>query len=185
MTDTWQTIEQAAVTLGVSVRTINRHITAGKYPSRLLDGRREVLITLPEPAVPTREEEVPEPLPRRAEPSNRSNGNGSHTGATATVAEPRAATATASPTYDNVAGQSEMMLAISDNWRDQNELVASAYQTLARNAEEFARSRQRSARVAWSIVGTVTVGVEGAVGWATYSLTQATVEKNNLQRQVS
>lgn len=45
MADTWQTIEQAAVTLGLSVRTVNRHITAGKLPSRLANGRREVLVT--------------------------------------------------------------------------------------------------------------------------------------------
>lgn len=44
MADTWLTIEQAAVTLGLSVRTVNRHIVAGKLQSRLQDGRREVLV---------------------------------------------------------------------------------------------------------------------------------------------
>ena len=44
MADVWQTIEQAGVTLGLSVRTVNRHITAGKLASRLFEGRREVLI---------------------------------------------------------------------------------------------------------------------------------------------
>lgn len=44
MADIWQTIEQAAVTLGLSVRTVNRHITAGKLESRLFEGRREVRI---------------------------------------------------------------------------------------------------------------------------------------------
>src|SRR6478609_6262716 len=44
MSDIWQTIEQAAVTLGLSVRTVNRHITAGKLDSRLFEGRREVRI---------------------------------------------------------------------------------------------------------------------------------------------
>jgi hypothetical protein len=50
MSDTWQTIEQAAVTLGLSVRTVNRHITAGKLESRLFEGRREVRVTLPDAA---------------------------------------------------------------------------------------------------------------------------------------
>lgn len=172
MNETWQTIEQAAVTLGVSVRTINRHITGGKYPSRLVDGRREVLITLPEPTVPVPDEEPPEPKRRPVERENGAAANGSPVGAAHQAApQPAAATATATPSYDNVSGQSEMMLAISDNWRDQNELVASAYQTLARNAEQFARSRQRSARVAWSIVGVVTVAVVAAVGWTVYSIT--------------
>lgn len=51
MNDTWQSIEQAAVTLGLSVRTVNRHMAAGKLASRLnADGRREVLVQLkPEP----------------------------------------------------------------------------------------------------------------------------------------
>src|SRR5688572_33378920 len=48
MSELWQTIEQAAVTLGLSVRTVNRHITAGKLQSRLFEGRREVLVPLPQ-----------------------------------------------------------------------------------------------------------------------------------------
>ena len=48
MADTWLTIEQAAVALGLSVRTVNRHIVAGKIQSRLNDGRREVLVDMPE-----------------------------------------------------------------------------------------------------------------------------------------
>src|SRR5688500_2939461 len=50
MADTWLTIEQAAVTLGLSVRTVNRHIHAGKIQSRLHDGRREVLVRIPDDA---------------------------------------------------------------------------------------------------------------------------------------
>ena len=46
MADSWQTIEQAAVSLRMSVRTVNRHIVAGKIQSRLTDGRREVLVDL-------------------------------------------------------------------------------------------------------------------------------------------
>jgi hypothetical protein len=45
MAEIWQTIEQAAVTLGLSVRTVNRHITGGKLQSRLFEGRREVLVS--------------------------------------------------------------------------------------------------------------------------------------------
>ncbi len=49
MADLWQTVEQAAVSLGISVRTINRHIAAGKVASRLNDGRREVLVSVSDP----------------------------------------------------------------------------------------------------------------------------------------
>jgi len=63
MAEVWQTIEQAAVTLGLSVRTVNRHITGGKLQSRLFEGRREVLVSLPEP-VKTRE-----PIPKPTSPT--------------------------------------------------------------------------------------------------------------------
>src|SRR5690242_18492256 len=49
MADSWQTIEQAAVSLRLSVRTVNRHISAGKLQSRLTsEGRREVFVSLPD-----------------------------------------------------------------------------------------------------------------------------------------
>src|SRR5439155_22284707 len=48
MAHTWLTIEQAAVALGLSVRTVNRHIAADKIQSRLSEGRREVLVDMPE-----------------------------------------------------------------------------------------------------------------------------------------
>lgn len=48
MAESWQTVEQAAVSLGLSVRTVTRHIVAGKLQSRLNDGRREVLADVPE-----------------------------------------------------------------------------------------------------------------------------------------
>src|SRR5687768_11586033 len=47
MAESWQTIEQAAVSLRLSVRTVNRHIVAGKLQSRLNEGRREVLVDAP------------------------------------------------------------------------------------------------------------------------------------------
>src|SRR3954467_11510211 len=51
MADTWLTIEQAAVALGLSVRTVNRHIVANKIQSRLNEGRREVLVSMPDEAM--------------------------------------------------------------------------------------------------------------------------------------
>ena len=43
----WQTVEKAAVTLGISTRTIARRIAKGELDSRLSNGRREVYICLP------------------------------------------------------------------------------------------------------------------------------------------
>src|SRR3954447_15933014 len=45
----WQSVEEAAVTLGVSTRTLHRRISKGEVETRLQDGRREVMVCLPEP----------------------------------------------------------------------------------------------------------------------------------------
>ena len=45
----WQSVEEAAVTLGVSSRTLHRRISKGEVETRLEDGRREVLVCLPDP----------------------------------------------------------------------------------------------------------------------------------------
>src|SRR5947209_3580391 len=52
MSFTWQTVEQAAVTLGISTRTIARRIAKGELESRLNNGRREVYIQIPQAAKP-------------------------------------------------------------------------------------------------------------------------------------
>ena len=44
----WQTVEQAAVTLDISTRTIARRIAKGELESRLNSGRREVYICAPD-----------------------------------------------------------------------------------------------------------------------------------------
>src|SRR5687767_12522874 len=104
MTETWITIEQAAVALNLSVRTVNRHIAAGKLQSRLQDGRREVLIdaSAAATAVPTREN------------------------AEILIGE-QVADTDGPVDYDTV-------LALADSAADKAELAVSAYQTLARSA---------------------------------------------------
>src|SRR5258708_10194139 len=48
MSYVWQTVEHAAVTLGISTRTIARRIAKGELESRLNAGRREVYICAPD-----------------------------------------------------------------------------------------------------------------------------------------
>src|SRR3954453_8738295 len=74
MADTWLTIEQAAVTLNLSVRTINRHINAGKLQSRLHEGRGAVPVPLVTPAAdvaPSDERETVADRVERAERAER------------------------------------------------------------------------------------------------------------------
>src|SRR3954464_6806379 len=44
----WQSVEEAAVTLGISTRTLHRRISKGEVETRLENGRREVLVCLPD-----------------------------------------------------------------------------------------------------------------------------------------
>src|SRR3954447_2466677 len=53
----WQSVEEAAVTLGVSTRTLHRRISKGEVETRLENGRREVLVCLPD-----QEAEIEEPV---------------------------------------------------------------------------------------------------------------------------
>src|SRR5688572_33086679 len=48
MATAWQTLEEAALTLGISSRTLHRRIVKGEFETRLENGRREVLIAIPE-----------------------------------------------------------------------------------------------------------------------------------------
>ena len=150
----WMTIEQAAVSLGLSVRTVNRHITAGKLPSRLNEGRREVQIEMPDMT---------------------SAGAG---------AAAQAGAASAGPT-DLAAPDYETVLALADNAADKADLAVSAYQTLARSADERIGSTRRVAAVAWSLLGVMALGAIVSVGWTSHKLTRAAVETDHLYQQVS
>ena len=107
MSDQWQTIEQAAVTLGLSVRTVNRHITAGKLQSRLYEGRREVFVAATDTAVPSSRsasastDRASEPVSTSASTAAPNNGQG--VSSVAAVANPAVA---ASPTVITAGSES-------------------------------------------------------------------------------
>jgi excisionase family DNA binding protein len=156
MSENWMTIEQAAVALGLSVRTVNRHINAGKLQSRLTDGRREVLSGTAD-----------------SSPGGQSSVNSSPL----VIADQPGAN---SPAIDY-----ETVLALADNAADKAELAVSAYQTLARTADERILATRRLSYVAWALVAMMTLSALAAVGWTSHKLTRAAVETDQLQRQVS
>jgi excisionase family DNA binding protein len=175
-TAAWMTIEQAAVALGVSVRTVNRHINAGKLQSRLADGRREVLLDDTAATAPIF----------------------GASAATAAAAAAAAATHVASgEIVGGVDGQAaassrdahlvdyETVLALADNAADKAELAVSAYQALARSADERIRANRRLSCAAWSFVALFAVGAVVSVGWASHKLTRAAVETRHLEQQVT
>src|SRR4051794_562308 len=141
MADTWLTIEQAAVTLGLSVRTVNRHIVAGKLPSRLQDGRREVLVQ-----TPSDKSSAIDDSPFGAVLSPFASDGPSVTGpaiaghATVTIPPPGSAASRSSSDTDDRSSDNlsrshidtETVLALADNANEKAELAVSAYQALAR-----------------------------------------------------
>jgi hypothetical protein len=151
----WITIEQAAVALGLSVRTVNRHINAGKLQSRLSDGRREVLI-------------------ENSTPGAAAQLDASETYVTQVVAS----TANEGVDYESV-------LALADSAADKAELAVSAYQALARSADDRVRTTRRWSYAAWSLVAMLTIGTVVSVAWASSRLTRVTVENEQLRRQVA
>src|SRR4051812_3060479 len=209
MADTWLTIEQAAVTLNLSVRTINRHINAGKLQSRLHEGRREVLVSLATSvadAAPADERDTVAERAERAERADRSDkwadkpepvnvrgvGVGSG-GATPFSAEQVNDNAPNFVFGGSLGGapvghggiEAETMLALADQAADKVDLAISAFQTLARTAENQRATSQKSARFAWAAVSVMVLGVIGAVGWTSHYLTKTTVENLDLHNKLS
>jgi hypothetical protein len=210
--DTWQTVEQAAVALGMSVRTVNRHIAAGKIASRLHEGRREVLVSLPEPESDTLKASVRDAFARlnaaaEAELTDRletdANLEWSDTSdeipsvmtdtvsASAEEAPEPTTVHIPSPEPTNADTSSRLgfdahtVLALADNASDKAEMAVSAYQALARVAEARAEATRRNARFAWSAVAVMAAGVTVAVGWTSHHLTAARAESQYLQQELT
>jgi hypothetical protein len=195
MSDQWQTIEQAAVTLGLSVRTVNRHITNGKLQSRLFEGRREVLIpsdvlggigvaSNKDTAASTATSSVTPNTTGSAEPSTAEVAERVATAQPSTAADQATASSSAAPDTDNrqrvtaeVAADKPLdlqtMLTLADSIDDKATLAVAAYQTLARSAELQAQGLRKVAFGAWASVGVLAVGVVVATGWGMRRLTLA------------
>jgi excisionase family DNA binding protein len=208
MADTWLTIEQAAVALGLSVRTVNRHITAGKIPSRLQDGRREVLVRTPADKAQSVADAVSavgrtiDDSPFGAVLSPFASDAPSVTGpaiaghATVTIPPPQSQHAQPADRVSDRASDGpsdgagyrgidpETVLALADNANEKAELAVSAYQALARATDVQFQHVRRSARFAWSAVAVMALGVSAAVGGTTYYLTKSHVQTQYLREQV-
>lgn len=236
MPEAWLSIEQAAVALGLSVRTVNRHIQANKLASRLTDGRREVLVNVRRsaltgelmippaplassgaapfadtpmngtpssaagpagstasavapsaPSVTIQEESTtaPDPFPgvtvngegASRTPFRDTSGNGARSSAPSAT---NSAHPSPAPAYD-----SETVLALADSAAEKAELAVNAYQALARTAVTQYEATRRGARVAWTLVGIMAVGVVVAVGWTANRLTRVEIESQQMQHKVS
>jgi hypothetical protein len=166
----WQSVEEAAVTLGISTRTLHRRISKGEVETRLESGRREVLVCLPddEPEVEVLEETVVMGQPTYSAPQS---------------APPHQATP---PSPDGsmaiVLAQKEVALANEKVRR--TELALAAFQHTSNILQEEARRTRVSARCAWAAVAVLSIGVYVAVGWTASKVTEFRILNANLTQQL-
>ncbi len=177
---TWHPVEQAAVALGLSVRTVNRHISAQKLRSRLIEGRREVFVPAEAPAPVTAEPQKRDaPVPHGQESAVETPGR-SETSAsseyTKSVENP-GHSGQFQPT--KVSLDFETALAMADS---KAELAVNAYQSLTRSIESQAFVARRMARVAWCIVGVLVVGVTFALVWTATRVTSSDAESQHARQ---
>jgi hypothetical protein len=174
---TWHSVEQAAVILGLSIRTVNRHISAQKLKSRLLEGRREVFVASPEPPVPT-EQPVGDPVTV----SDSRLGSDGQTYSNS----PDNQNESPDRVRSHVVNQPfnlETALARTDRELASSAMSVTAYQSLTRSMEAQAIGARRLAMVAWCVVATLAVGVTVAVGWTASRLTRAETDSQNLREK--
>jgi hypothetical protein len=159
----WQSVEEAAVTLGISTRTLHRRISKGEVETRLADGRREVLVCLPDPD-PAYEE--PAEVTDTADAVERLIGsNGPSDNQTAIIL-------------------AEKEVALANEKVRRTELALAAFQHTTSLMEKEASRSRMSARVAWIAVAVLSVGVYVAVGWTASQVTAFRTNNANLSRQL-
>jgi hypothetical protein len=160
----WQSVEEAAVTLGISTRTLHRRIAKGDVETRLEDGRREVLVCLPDPEPEVAEEPVEVSdsytMPASFNPPTSSNNN------TAIIL-------------------AEKEVALANEKVRRTELALAAFQHTSTLLQEEASRTRVSARCAWAAVAVLSVGVYVAVGWTASQVTSFRTNNANLARELN
>jgi len=180
MAEAWQTLEEAALTLGISSRTLHRRLARGEFQTRMANGRREVLVVV----------EARDPsLDRLAAAAHRSATSASASAAATDTAETPAATDTsadASNDYDTTVETApadevqQTMLALHEDRIRRTDLAIMAYQQSVSVAAADARRAVTRSRVGWGVAGLLTVTLSLGGMWATHRLTQASGQVSHL-----
>jgi hypothetical protein len=162
----WQSVEEAAVTLGISTRTLHRRISKGEVETRLENGRREVLVCLPD-----QEPEIEEPMADVTD--------------TVTIPTPSTTAAIAAEHGQGTAivlAEKEIQLANEKVRR--TELALAAFQHTSTLLQKEASRTRISARCAWAAVAVLSVGVYVAVGWTAAQVTKYRTDNAHLNEQL-
>jgi hypothetical protein len=159
----WQSVEEAAVTLGVSTRTLHRRISKGEVETRLENGRREVLVCLPDPEPEVIQEEQVEVTDMPSTPPRPSHDVSNDTSI--------------------VLAQREIQFANEKVRR--TELALAAFQHTSTILQKEANRARISGRCAWAAVAVLSVGVYVAVGWTASKVTEFRTNNANLNSQLN
>jgi hypothetical protein len=154
----WQSVEEAAVTLGISARTLHRRISKGEVETRLEDGRREVLVCLPDLEVEIEQEPETETRPSNRPPLGTDQQ-------TAIIL-------------------AEKEIALANEKVRRTELALAAFQHTSTLLQQEATRTRISARCAWGAVAVLSVGVYIAVGWTASQVTAFRTNNANLNQQL-
>lgn len=172
MATAWQTLEEAALTLGISSRTLHRRIARGEFETRLANGRREVLVTIADPpaqttqVLPQSPTAAPQPVP--------SDTSDSSADSTDSAADSSALSADVSQT----------MLTLHEDRIRRTDLAIMAYQQSVSVAATEARRSRISSRLAWSLAGMLTAVSFVLAIWATHRLTDAQAKVDSMSKHV-
>lgn len=160
----WQSVEEAAVTLGVSTRTLHRRISKGEVETRLENGRREVLVCLPDPE-PELSDEPADIVEDDHEPVQQPHPYSAAPEATAIIL-------------------AEKEIALANEKVRRTELALAAFQHTSTILQNEANRTRLSARCAWAAVAVLSVGVYVAVGWTASKVTEFRTNNANLTQRL-
>jgi regulator of replication initiation timing len=164
----WQTVEQAAVTLGISTRTIARRIAKGELESRLNSGRREVYICAPDSSVETVEGEL----------------TGSDAPQYQAEYEQTVRHTVAASSGDGVDVETSTALILAEDRARRAELAIRVIQESTAIVRDEVRVARSAARWAWGTVAFLSAGVMIAVGWTTASVARSQQQTEALRDRV-
>jgi hypothetical protein len=170
MATAWQTLEEAALTLGISSRTLHRRLARGEFETRMEHGRREVLISITEPEM----SDVSAVLNAATDTSDN--------------AEEFDETGSTDDNQEMTADVGSTMLALHEDRIRRTDLAIMAYQQSVNVTAADARRTHRNARIAWSTAGALAAIAFVAAIWSTHTVTKAQAEVGHLNgvvRQLS
>ena len=158
----WQSVEEAAVTLAISTRTLHRRISKGEVETRLENGRREVLVCLPDPEAELTDETAD--IAGEDEPVQQAHAYSASDSTAIILAEKE--------------------IALANEKVRRTELALAAFQHTSSILQKEASRTRMSARCAWAAVAVLSVGVYVAVGWTASKVTEFRTNNANLSQQL-